>query len=130
MTTARPNPAPSREGAYLALGRAAAVRVARANGAPGAAVAFPDADSFAPVRIRVAVARRLELGGGGRCRHARGRRRPSWRRPGPTVRPAFASGGGYDGPLAYRQGKPMRPDVAQAFDRMAAAARGGRHRAR
>ena len=27
------------------------------------------------------------------------------------------------GPLAYRQGKPMRPDVARAFDRMAAAAR-------
>ena len=35
----------------------------------------------------------------------------------------LASGGGYDGPLAHRQGKPMRPDVAQAFDRMAAAAR-------
>jgi len=33
-----------------------------------------------------------------------------------------ASGGGYDGPLAYRQGKPMRPDVALAFDRLAAAA--------
>jgi D-alanyl-D-alanine carboxypeptidase len=32
-------------------------------------------------------------------------------------------GGGYTGPLAYRQGKPMRPDVALAFDRMAAAAR-------
>ena len=26
--------------------------------------------------------------------------------------PAIASGGGYDGPLAYRQGKAMRPDVA------------------
>jgi hypothetical protein len=37
--------------------------------------------------------------------------------------PGHASGGGYDGPLAYRQGKPMRPDVALAFDRMAAAAR-------
>jgi LAS superfamily LD-carboxypeptidase LdcB len=37
--------------------------------------------------------------------------------------PAFGSGGGYDGPLAYRMGKPMRPDVAEAFDRMAAAAR-------
>jgi hypothetical protein len=35
----------------------------------------------------------------------------------------MASGGGYSGPLAYRQGKPMRPDVAAAFDRMAAAAR-------
>jgi hypothetical protein len=34
-----------------------------------------------------------------------------------------ASGSGYSGPLAYRQGKPMRPDVARAFDRMNAAAR-------
>jgi hypothetical protein len=34
-----------------------------------------------------------------------------------------AAGGGYSGPLVYRQGKPMRPDVAEAFDRMAAAAR-------
>jgi hypothetical protein len=37
--------------------------------------------------------------------------------------PDHADGGGYHGPLAYRQGKPMRPDVALAFDRMAAAAR-------
>jgi LAS superfamily LD-carboxypeptidase LdcB len=36
---------------------------------------------------------------------------------------SHATGGGYDGPLAYRQGKPMRPDVALAFDRFAAAAR-------
>ncbi len=36
---------------------------------------------------------------------------------------ANANGGGYSGPLAHRQGKPMRPDVAAAFDRMAAAAR-------
>jgi hypothetical protein len=31
--------------------------------------------------------------------------------------------GEYRGPFVYRQGKPMRPDVALAFDRMAAAAR-------
>jgi LAS superfamily LD-carboxypeptidase LdcB len=37
--------------------------------------------------------------------------------------PGHASGGGYSGPLAYRQGEPMRPDVALAFDRLAAAAR-------
>jgi hypothetical protein len=35
---------------------------------------------------------------------------------------AMASGGGYGGPLVYRDGKGMRPDVAAAFDRMAAAA--------
>lgn len=44
----------------------------------------------------------------------------------PQAAPGTASGGGYDGPLAYRQGKAMRPDVAEAFDRMfAAAGRGG-----
>ena len=44
----------------------------------------------------------------------------------PAGRRAGARGGraaGTRGPLAYRQGKPMRPDVARAFDRMAAAAR-------
>jgi hypothetical protein len=35
----------------------------------------------------------------------------------------MATGGGYSGPLVYRQGEGMRPDVAAAFDRMAAAAR-------
>jgi hypothetical protein len=37
--------------------------------------------------------------------------------------PTRASGGGYSGPLVYRNGEGMRPDVAAAFDRMAAAAR-------
>jgi LAS superfamily LD-carboxypeptidase LdcB len=37
--------------------------------------------------------------------------------------PEAESGGGYSGPLACRQRKPMRPDVARAFDRLAAAAR-------
>ena len=36
----------------------------------------------------------------------------------------MASGGGYSGPLVYRQGEGMRPDVGAAFDRMAAAAAG------
>jgi hypothetical protein len=34
----------------------------------------------------------------------------------------MASGGGYAGPLTYRQGEGMRPDVGTAFDRMSAAA--------
>jgi hypothetical protein len=37
--------------------------------------------------------------------------------------PPGGDGGEYSGPLAYRQGKPMRPDVALAFDRMDKAAR-------
>lgn len=36
--------------------------------------------------------------------------------------PSFASGGGYSGPLTYRNGEGMRPDVGEAFDRMASAA--------
>lgn len=32
---------------------------------------------------------------------------------------SIGADGEYRGPLAYRQGKPMRPDVALAFDRMA-----------
>ncbi|HYC81135.1 MAG TPA: transglycosylase SLT domain-containing protein, partial [Solirubrobacterales bacterium] len=35
----------------------------------------------------------------------------------------MASGGGYSGPLVYRTGEGMRPDVAEGFDRMALAAR-------
>jgi hypothetical protein len=35
----------------------------------------------------------------------------------------MASGGGYAGPLADRQGEPKRPDLAAAVDRMGAAAR-------
>lgn len=41
--------------------------------------------------------------------------------------PVVAAGGGYSGPLLYRQGKPMRPDVAAAFDRLALAASGAGH---
>ncbi len=41
---------------------------------------------------------------------------------GPT---GWASGGGYEGPLVHRDGRPMCPVVAAAFDLMHAAARGG-----
>ncbi len=40
-----------------------------------------------------------------------------------TGLPVQASGGGYSGPLVYRQAEGMRPDVGLAFDQMAAAAR-------
>ena len=36
----------------------------------------------------------------------------------------MASGGGYSGPLVYRNGAGMRPDVGSAFDRMSEAASG------
>ena len=127
-----PNPRHLTRAAYLELARRAAVRAARRNGvalAPGD-VDVPERDSFAPVRVRV------RLRGEGRVRvpgDPPGERRALPVRAeavaelvppaGALAFPELASGGGYRGPLAYRQGKPMRPDVALAFDRMAAAAR-------
>lgn len=45
----------------------------------------------------------------------------------PSYAQAVATGDEYAGPLAIRQGKPMRPDVALAFDRMNAAATAAGH---
>ena len=110
--------------AYLALGRAAALEVVRANGGGTAQVTFPDAASLAPVRIRVEVLRRLTV----RRRRARASTGlaatavatldPAATDYGPT-----GGAGEYPGPFAERQGRRMRPDVAQAFDRLQAAAR-------
>jgi soluble lytic murein transglycosylase-like protein len=115
----RLNPAHLEKAAYLAAGRAAADRVARANGASAAAVAFPDSETFAPVRVRVDVRDRVELAGRGVSLRAVAVAELG---PGGGAT-GLARGGGYGGPLAMRQGKGMRPDVAMAFDRMAAAAR-------
>jgi transglycosylase-like protein with SLT domain/D-alanyl-D-alanine carboxypeptidase-like protein len=130
----RPNPRHLTRGRYLALARAAAVRGARRNGLAlrRSDIDFPDASSFAPVRIRVLVRRtaRLRVPGD----RARPRRRLGMKAKATAAlipdagsngdaMPGQASGGGYHGPLAYRQGKPMRPDVARAFDRMDRAAR-------
>jgi hypothetical protein len=115
---------------YLALARAAAVEGARRNGLGIAAddVRFPGAASFAPTRVAVDVRTRADV------RLGSERTRASLRLPvrahaeaevAAAPAPAFAVTGGdgeYTGPLAHRQGKPMRPDVAMAFDRMDRAA--------
>jgi D-alanyl-D-alanine carboxypeptidase/Putative Flp pilus-assembly TadE/G-like len=122
-----PNPRHLSNSAYVALARAAARRGADRNGLPAALVrvGFPDA-GFAPTRVSVSVHGRAEV------RVASGRRpdrievearATAELVPGDFGLPDHADGGGYSGPLAYRQGKPMRPDLALAFDRMAAAAR-------
>jgi hypothetical protein len=96
-------------------------------------VSFPDRASNPPLQARAIVLGEIDperLPGGERL----GRRPPirvaasavaeasvpssSW-----TGMPAVAEGGGYSGPLVYRDGEGMRPDVAAAYDRMAAAAR-------
>ena len=114
---------------YLLRARSTAVRAAARNGVrlDPADVAFPDG-GFAPTRVRV------QAGGSVRVRVEKGRpERPVDVEASATAElavlgvgsamPAMASVGGYSGPLAYRGGKPMRPDVAIAYDRMAAAAR-------
>jgi hypothetical protein len=121
----RANPSHLDRAAYLELGRRAAEKVARANGADTTAITFPDSRSFAPVRIAVTVGEAVRVERGKAHRTAQVQRRAE-AELAPADGSLAAAGGGYDGPLAYRQGKPMRPDVAQAFDRMERAARADR----
>jgi hypothetical protein len=133
LTPGVPNPRHLEQEAYLALARAAAIRGAERNGVRiGAAdVSFPS-ERFAPTRVTVRVRGEARVRvGEGRVGEGRRTRVPVRASATAELSPglgadgmsATAGGGGYDGPLAYRQGKPMRPDVALAFDRMAAAAR-------
>ena len=116
----RANRAHVERAAYLERGRRAALATARSNGAHDIGVSFPDDDTFAPVRVRVEVRDAVEVG-------ARERVQAGARAEAELAAPAdvalwSAGPGEYRGPLAHRQGKPMRPDVAAAFDRMHAAA--------
>jgi hypothetical protein len=125
-----PNPAHLDKAAYLARARAAAIAVAEGNGVAAGRlwVSFPDFASFAPVRAKAVVFGRLELDaerGAARGRHpveASAVAEAAAPVTGAGSTPAMASGGGYSGPLVYRDGEGMRPDVAAAFDRIAAAA--------
>jgi hypothetical protein len=123
-----PEPARLSEGAYRALAGAAAVRGARRNGVDPrrVRVSFTGAAS-PPTRVSVVVRDQAEVPLSrdrveGIAVAARATAEIAPGGGGPWA-PAQATGGGYSGPLAYRSGKPMRPDVARAFDRLAAAAR-------
>jgi hypothetical protein len=123
------NPAHLEKAEYLARARTAALGAARANEvAPERlAVSFPDVASFAPVRIRAIIIGRLDLdpsGSGLKQEEVEASAVAEAAAPPPAAgsMPTMASGGGYAGPLVYRQGEGMRPDVAVAFDRMATAA--------
>lgn len=111
---------------FLARARAAAVAVAGANGVAAVRlrVSFPDGDSFAPVRVRAAVLATLEVGGNLAVEASAVAEAGAPPSPAAGSATAMATGGGYSGPLVYRQGHGMRPDVGAAFDRMAAAAAG------
>ncbi len=120
-----PNPRHLEKTAYLARAHAAAVDAARANGVSAAQLraSFPDRGSFAPVRAKAVVIAKLEVGNEGARMQV-----SAVAEAGPPASPSneapttTATGGGYSGPLVDRQGHGMRPDVAAAFDRMAAAA--------
>jgi soluble lytic murein transglycosylase-like protein len=128
-----PNPRHLSTAEYLMLARRAAVRAGRRNGVRirPADVRFPGRPSFAPTRVTAIVRGRARVRIGASGRQARRqiavRARATAELSPPAdlgaLYPPRARGGGYSGPLAYRQGKPMRPDVARAFDRLAAAAR-------
>jgi hypothetical protein len=136
LASGAPNPGHLDKREYLARAASVAREAASHNGVDPAnlTVSFPDRGSFAPIRVRAEVTATLDpeaLPGSARQAgnahlravriesHAEAEAAP----PASAAPSATASGGGYSGPLAYRQGKPMRPDVAAAFDRLAAAAR-------
>jgi soluble lytic murein transglycosylase-like protein len=121
----RTNPRHLEPAAYTDLARRAAEATARRNGARDVEVAFPDADTFAPVRVRVTVRDPIPVAAGGERSEvpATARAEAELAPPATATVAATPGAGQYAGPFAHRQGKPMRPDVARAFDRMAAAAR-------
>jgi hypothetical protein len=113
-----PNPRHLPLPVYLALARQAAVRGARRNGVGvrGVDVSFPGG-GFAPTRIAVRVRGTVRVRTRLRDRRLRGRGTsiPVRARAVAEIMPdlgaafgmpSFGSGGGYDGPLAYRMGKP------------------------
>ena len=129
----RTNPQHLERSSYLDRAEDAARTAAEENGADPelVQVRFPDGTSMGPLQVRVEIEADVETEAeaeGGRDIDARtevsaeAEVSPPATSTGATSQPTMASGGGYSGPLEYRQGKPMRPDVAAAFDRMAAAA--------
>lgn len=123
--TGREGPAPLAQSDYRRRALAAARDAARRNDLPprSVSVRFEDRGSIVPLRVSVLARPRIVVGGVAGARTRLAATAALDPPEGALGRPeATASGGGYSGPLAYRQGKPMRPDVAAAFDRLSAAA--------
>jgi hypothetical protein len=121
-----PNPSHLGKSSYLARAREAALVAGRRNDVDPShlRMAFPDRSSFAPVRAKATVVGKLDLGSGAPA-EVEASAEAEAAAPVTSVGgegPAVASGGGYSGPLVYRNGEGMRPDVAAAYDRMASLA--------
>jgi hypothetical protein len=125
LADGRPNPKHIGKSLYLERARTAALAAARANEVEPRRVvlSFPDADSFAPVRAKATIVAGLREGDGQRVEASAVAEAAAPYGAGTDSPTGLASGGGYGGPLVYRDGEGMRPDVAAAYDRMAAAAR-------
>jgi soluble lytic murein transglycosylase-like protein len=123
-----PNPAHLSKPEYLERALAAGVQAARRNHVDPRRLRleFPDAGSFAPLRVRAAISAELDtvapIPDLPVRAEAEAEAVPNSAPSTAAGGQATATGGGYSGPLVYRQGEGMRPDVAAAFDRMAAAA--------
>ena len=117
-----PNPAHMEKAVYLWRATSAAYSAAGSNGVSPSRlrVSFPDIASFAPVRVKATVVADLRAAAGHLVEVSAVAEAAA--PPAALGMPAFASGGGYGGPLVYRQGEGMRPDVAAAFDAMEKAA--------
>jgi hypothetical protein len=109
-----PNPAHLSHTQYLDRARAVAVVAAERNDLVPELidVDFPDSGSFAPLRVRVGI--EAQIGLDGDTGAAAGAEASAVAKAevmlaagsGSGGAPKVASGGGYSGPLAYRQGKP------------------------
>ena len=126
LANGTPNPAHVEKATYLERARDAAVAAGGGNEVDPSRlrVTFPDQGSFAPVRAKATVTGKLDLGSGAPPEIEASAEAEA---AAPVTSaggegPAIASGGGYSGPLVYRDGEGMRPDVGAAYDRMAAAA--------
>jgi hypothetical protein len=119
-----PNSRHLSKAAYLVRARSAALEAAERNGVAPRRVrlSFPDEASIAPLQVKAVVAASLEVGFGRQRVTASAVAEAGASSSGTGSMPPTASGGGYSGQLVYRQGEGMRPDVAAAFDRMAAVA--------
>ena len=123
LANGSPNPEHLAKTSYLARAEQAAMAAARANGVDpeNVRITFPDADSFAPVQAEAEVLARVE-GMGERLPVETSAVAEAAAPLGAAGAMGMASGGGYSGPLIYRDGEGMRPDVAAGYDQMVAAA--------
>jgi hypothetical protein len=121
----RQNPEHIGKAEYLARARAAGLAAARVNEVDPdrVRVRFPDAGSFVPVRAKATVVAGLREGEGQRVEASAVAEAAAPLGAASSGDTAMATGGGYGGVLIFKDGEGMRPDVAAAYDEMAAAAR-------